>query len=464
VLASRFILSLIALASGAAAARLSATCCTSITSPHALATLGTGALAAVLMIAAVRANRELVRWLSTEAILIGLVLATVEIAVTATQPSAWTQNPTARHFLLRERAARKSGVDVDARSVSDVVASLRSRGIDALPGISRSWPTLAAVESHVPYGLFPLSHASNSTIVECNEGGQYLIYETDELGFNNPRGLVQTRRIDIAVVGESHALGYCVQPGHSTVDLIREEYPRTANFSLADTRSLSQLASFREYVEPLRPAVVLWFVNPGFAAPGAEADNPILARYLDESFSQGLIDRQGEVDALVRRLAIPIQEAGDRVTNAELKRARTERFDAVYKLPRIRTAFALSSTGQPQAPDLRSFEQVMRIVQVTTARWDGVLLVAVLPAYDEIVAGEAPEKRRRKAVMEILDRLDVRVIDGTSSFHAAPDPAGLFALRIANHPNAAGHALLARQIIGELRRIPQMALLISEDQ
>jgi hypothetical protein len=106
----------------------------------------------------------------------------------------------------------------------------------------------------------------------------------------------------------------------------------------------------------------------------------------------------------------------------------------------------------------------MRIVQVTTARWDGVLLVAVLPAYDEIVAGEAPEKRRRKAVMEILDRLDVRVIDGTSSFHAAPDPAGLFALRIANHPNAAGHALLARQIIVELRRIPQMALLISEDQ
>ena len=464
-LVSRAILSLIALGGVAAAARLSVTCCTSIAAPHALATLGAGfTLAAALITVAVFATRELVKWLSAEALLIGAVLATVEVAVTATHPSAWTRDPEALSLLEQERAARKSGAELDRRSPSEVVADLRGQGRDAFPRITRGWPTQDAVAPHLAPGFYPLSHGANVTVVECNEGGEYLVYDTDELGFNNPSGLAKNGRIDIAVVGESHGLGYCVQPGLSMVDLVRETYPRTVNFSLAYSRSLSHLASFREYVEPLRPPVVLWFVNPGLAAAGEEADNPTLVRYLDESFSQGLRDRQGEVDALVRGLAIPIQEASDRATAAEVERARAERFDSVYKLPQIRGALALSSAGQTEPPDLSSFEQVMRIAQRSTARWGGVLLVVVLPMYSEIVASEAATAQRHRAVMQIANRLGLRVIDGAALFRAAPDPAGLYALRIANHPNAAGHALLVRRILDELRKIPQMEMLLSEGQ
>ena len=39
------------------------------------------------------------------------------------------------------------------------------------------------------------------------------------------------------------------------------------NFSFAASRSLSQLGSFREYVEPLQPRVVLWFVRRHAKAP-----------------------------------------------------------------------------------------------------------------------------------------------------------------------------------------------------
>jgi len=35
----------------------------------------------------------------------------------------------------------------------------------------------------MPDGLFPLSHASNVSVVECNESGRYLVLHTDELGF-----------------------------------------------------------------------------------------------------------------------------------------------------------------------------------------------------------------------------------------------------------------------------------------
>jgi hypothetical protein len=159
-----------------------------------------------------------------------------------------------------------------------------------------------------------------------------------------------------------------------------------------------------------------------------------------------------------------MQEAADRATNAELARARAERFDAVYKLPRIRAALVPSSGGPAEPPDFSSFEQIMRIVQRTAARWGGELLVVVLPGYNDIVAGDAPEEQRHRLVMQIVNRLGLRVIDATPFFRVAPDPAGLFALRIANHPNAAGHARLAHQIIEELRKMPQMELLLSETQ
>jgi hypothetical protein len=88
----------------------------------------------------------------------------------------------------------------------------------------------------------------------------------------------------------------------------------------------------------------------------------------------------------------------------------------------------------------------------------------VLPMYDDVVTNEPTTVQRHKLVVQSAHRLGLRVIDGAELFSAAPDPAGLYALRISNHPNAAGHALLARRILEELRKIPQMEILLSEGQ
>ena len=259
--------------------------------------------------------------------------------------------------------------------------------------------------------------------------------------------------IDVALVGESYFQGFCLPESQSLAGRIRKKYPRTANFAMAGNR-LSQLGSFREYVEPLQPRVVLWFVNPGLAQAGIEADNGTLVRYLDESFSQRLIDRQAEVDALVRRFAIPMQETIDRAVAAEMERASAHRFANVYTLPQVRKyldPLMQWSIERAEPPDFESFAEAIRIAQRAVARWDGVLMIVVLPLYGDIVAGEAPETIRHGLVMQIANELGLSVIDGAALFRPAPDPAGLFALRSANHPNGTGHALLAQRIIDELR-------------
>jgi hypothetical protein len=81
--------------------------------------------------------------------------------------------------------------DADQRSVSQVVADLRKEGKDAYPSV---FPTgLYEHRGDRTYSrlgsLLPLGGISNVTTVLCNETGRYMIYPSDEYGFNNPAGL-----------------------------------------------------------------------------------------------------------------------------------------------------------------------------------------------------------------------------------------------------------------------------------
>ena len=169
--------------------------------------------------------------------------------------------------LAIKQATRKLRIDYDARTPSEWRRRYASRGWMSCRGSTATGPATIKLELMAD-DFFPLSHASHAKIVEVNEGLGFLQYQTDEYGFNNPSGLIASGRVDVAVVGESHALGHCVPPSTSIVDVIRKHYPRTATFGIAGSRVLSQPASFREYVEPLRPHVVVWFVNTSYSELG----------------------------------------------------------------------------------------------------------------------------------------------------------------------------------------------------
>ena len=177
--------------------------------------------------------------------------------------------------------------------------------------------------------MYPLSHARNVTVVECNESGRYHSYRTDEWGFNNPPGLVTRGDVDVALVGESYMFGQCLPESQSVAARIRSRYPRTANFAMAGNRTLSQLGGFREYVEQIRPRIVLWAVNPDYVVAEEELSDPVLTRYLDPEFSQGLLERQDEIDRLVRTLAPPVQAELDWRAEHDAEQARLERWQRV---------------------------------------------------------------------------------------------------------------------------------------
>ena len=69
--------------------------------------------------------------------------------------------------------------------------------------------------------LLPLGGISRVTTVFCNETGRYMIYDADERGFNNPRGIWPGREADILALGDSFTHGVCVDPAKGYMALIR---------------------------------------------------------------------------------------------------------------------------------------------------------------------------------------------------------------------------------------------------
>ncbi|MFH2004392.1 MAG: hypothetical protein ABIK27_06615, partial [Bacteroidota bacterium] len=91
---------------------------------------------------------------------------------------------------IRLQRAHSMNVDYDTRTKFEVIDNLRKKGVEAYPQIA---PYLFiysnGIETANGNRIYPLGLISNKTIVSRNETGKYLIYESDEHGFNNIKGL-----------------------------------------------------------------------------------------------------------------------------------------------------------------------------------------------------------------------------------------------------------------------------------
>jgi hypothetical protein len=401
---------------------------------------------------AVRGKAHSVQRVAIEMTFFACALIAAETVLLLRAPDRWSDDPAVQRLVSYARAARARGITYDARVPMEVVRDLQRKGMNAVPGFTLASLADSGVARAVrERGLVPLSNVANALVVECNEGIGYLQFHSDERGFNNPPGL-SAGPVDVAVIGESLALGHCVAPSTSAVARVRARLPRTADFGIAGSRVLSQLAAFREYVEPLRPAVVVWIVNVNFAEPRHERAQPILMSYLsDPSFSQNLRERQDEVDSFMREMMLPLHEQGDRGLRERLDRAASFPLDRVIKLREVRRAidFGSATRRPPEAPDLSTFELAVDRVTGTVSQWGGRVIVVVAPNYD-ISLGRPQDVARYEAVLESLEDEPVTVVDGAALFAAEPDYLSLYTLRMDNHPSERGHAVLGEALLAAI--------------
>ncbi len=351
------------------------------------------------------------------------------------------------------RASERLGLAYDERSVAEVVTDLRTREPGATPAV---WPGFFLSRIDGPRRssvlvtrdggeVLPLGGVSNTLTVLCREVGGYVTYRSDRHGFNNPDAVWDRPVIDILFVGDSFAQGQCVPPEAQAAHLVRQAFPATLNLAMGHNGPLLELASLAEYGTPKQPRTVIWLFYQGNDLAEdlpREAASPLLARYFETGFTQGLEGRQVEVDGLLRGYLSG--SAAEMRVEAIAARHRQE---SLLKLRNLRRALGLKRSTPK--PDMARFEAILGNAFSRVSSWGGRAYFVYLPGWLEVMTPDESMEAARNAIIAAAEKRGFVGLNLHSSMASAPDPS-VFFYYPASHYSPEGQKLLAEAILSAL--------------
>jgi len=337
----------------------------------------------------------------------------------------------------KEIIAKQMGVPYDTRTEMEVLDDLRDSSVEAF---KNTFPYEFIVSNGLTAKkgrIYPLGTISNSTTILPNESGYYPIIETDEHGFNNPKGLYIENKVDIVLIGDSFTEGKSVHSDETIGAVLRQLDFNAISVGKSSNGSLIELAALKEYAEPLKPKIVLWlyYVND-LSNLTREMKSSILRKYLNEDdYSQNLISRQEEInDVLINYVQ------SQWVNNKRIK---------ILKLSKLRRMIGLIPTPTPTptpTDSLPIFRDILQKSKQMVSEWGGEMYFLYLPSFKSYIGNEYVN---RDLVMQTVTELDIPIMDIRSKvFDSHPDPLSLFPLRTSGHYNADGYKLVA-EVIGK---------------
>jgi hypothetical protein len=301
--------------------------------------------------------------------------------------------------------------------------------------------------------VLPLGGISRRVTLDCREAGDWLVYETDEHGFHNPPGAWAAPGLDLAFLGDSFVHGSCVPTEANMVERVRARRPATLNLGTAGGGPLIMLAQLREYLPALRPRTVLWcyFSGNDLLDLRRESEHPLLRRYLEEGFGQGLAGRQEALDRAMSAYA-------ESTLLAALQRRSRRRVEPgqLLLLRDLRSAAGLALAEpyglQPTEAEYALFARVLAEARRTVEAWGGRLVFVYLPGWSEPPRqlGEAEFARVKAEVgrraRALVSSMGLALVDVESAFASQPDPSSLYACR-GCHYGPRGYAVAAEAVL-----------------
>ncbi len=366
----------------------------------------------------------------------------------------------------------------DRRTRLDVLDDLRKTGVDAVTNPpshaylleDKSGKLISSIQSN-GHEFLPVGGMSRKTSVVCNESGKYLIIQSDQHGFNNPRAVWDLPEISIAALGDSFTHGDCVEDQENYIARIRNNFPATINLGITSNGPFFELATLKEYLPALKPKLVLWFFfENDIEDLQYERANDILMRYLRENnFTQNLPARQDEIDRLVAAF-ITNEEAEQRAVVAESNRfiQKIKQFLAVTRTRTFLLELRDDLNSKPDVRPLREadwilFDEILANANKTVQSWGGQLHFVYLPTIRRFGVPKTVRLDFRTQfpkdyannlhdhVLQIAQKNGLPITDLTATFEARKDAReALFSPVF--HYSPEGNRLVADAVLADISR------------
>jgi hypothetical protein len=354
--------------------------------------------------------------------------------------------------------AEMNGVEFDFRSKLEVIEDLIESGKDAVPSIAVSelLPIIGMNEDSFD-SLLPLGGLSKKITVGPNESGKHMIFRSDRYGFNNPDAEWDSQPIEWLLLGDSFMNGVAVEQGQEIAGQLRLI---TGNhlISLGNNGNgpLLEYATLVEYGKKLMPEKVIWTYYEGndFFNLNNEKVNTILMKYMEDGFSQNLLNRQKDVDLRLSKyvqtgLKNTLQKREkDNISQEKLYKYRWIR---LYEVRKILSSLikAKNIKVDVQIDDVLLAE-ILTKAEKKVRSWGGELFFVYLPGYERYNSNFIAHDtfRQKNKVIETVKNIGIHVIDiHNEVFEAHHDPLSLFPFRLDNHYSSEGYSLVAKAIM-----------------
>ena len=295
----------------------------------------------------------------------------------------------------------------------------------------------------------PLSTMARMTTLHCNEGGYWPVFETDRFGFNNRDAVWDEAGRRVLLVGDSFAHGSCVEQSDTIAAQLGDLGFVSASIGIGGNGPLLELAGLSEYGPVFRPDMVIWFyfdwhmlnrlrILEPRSGWGGEAYSHVLTRYLEDGFSQNLVARQGEIDAIWGTLSSALSEfEGRRAADGEFD---SHRLAAVTHVRAGHGMRPFADLGDQLDIDetIDLFLKILATAKRRIENWGGKLYLATF--YDISRFRGGPETNRDD-VLPRVEALGIPVIDIDAAIAATPEPLANFPFHGMPTPfNSAGWA------------------------
>ena len=372
-------------------------------------------------------------------------------------------SPKFNHNLAIEKRSEQAKL-IEPRTKIEFINDLISNNIESVPVIPPIiWrKSLDDINSNTANyskknNIFPLSGISNKLTVNCNELGYWSTYNSDKHGFNNPNESYEVG-LDVVTIGDSFTHGACVKEGEDIASQLRNLDLSVLNFGYGGNGPLIELATLVDYATQYKPKNVLWFYHRGDIFDlFLELKNEILIKYLEESFSQNLINRQKEIDDfLIKYLEKEVLYFNNKSNiQKNNEKSSLNNFISFFKLSNIRKLFNLYDTKYlcldyfcDQASQ-EEFSKIIKTAKNKTENWGGKFYFVYLPSWEEYTNNK-PFIKNKKEIIKIVEKENINLIDFHDVLKNKKDPLEYFAFKLPNHYTSEGYNLVSKQIYSHI--------------
>ena len=293
--------------------------------------------------------------------------------------------------------------------------------------------------------MLPLGSVSKINTVYCNENGYYSTYLSDRYGFNNYDKDHDNDQIDIVLIGDSFVNGACVNQHETVSSRIRQENYKVLSFGLSGNGPLLEYATYREYVEDLKPKFLIWFYFEGNDLRNlkTELNSQILLNYLeDREFSQNLSERQNEIDSLLFKNL-----------NSDIIKFKKQKNYNIVLLEKVKNLYSLylEKTDnknfyyqKAENKTLKLFFSILEKVNYEISQNQGKLLFVYLPQYERYKGIQFDTK---EIMLDEVKKKGIKTLDFDSVIMKYKSYKSFFPIEGNSHYTPKGYKILASEIL-----------------